>query len=433
MKITSLIFYLLVFFLSSQVGFHFWPKFAYINGVRVDYLSPTLYLIDILTVLFILFSVPRLLKNKINFAKNHFLKILFLLFILDLILNIFLSKSPGAHIFGLIKLGEFGVLGWLVAKTFTKRDIPLFVRTLSLSAIVSSVLAIWQFINQSSVGGLWYFLGERTFNSSTIGISTVNLDHQILRAYGAFPHPNVAAFFFLAATIFTVLRLPYEKSSRWKIFLIAAIVFSTLGLVVTFSRISIFLAVIFFLYYFLRQMAKHTRMLILGAISGILGGLGILAAGPEGLWPGGGFLSSTFLLRGIDFREELFAQSLKIFSENPYFGIGLNNFFVHQASLIKTISPIAFQPPHNIFVLALLSLGLFGWWIVPLVFYKGILRVVGKVRESKGEIREFYRSILFVLVSIIVVGIFDHFFLTVEQGQLMLALVLGLSFVRFKI
>jgi len=140
---------------------------------------------------------------------------------------------------------------------------------------------------------------------------------------------------------------------------------------------------------------------------------------------------SAYLLRGIDFRQELIEQAWQIFQKSPYFGIGLNNFFVWQEPLIKTISPINFQPPHNIFLVALLSVGLFGWWIVPVGFFWTIRALSKKIQESRitnHELREFYRSILICLIGIIVVGMFDHFFLTLEQGQVMLTIILGLSF-----
>src|SRR3990167_11020833 len=161
-------FFLLVFFISFQVGFHFWPNFTYISGVRIDYLSPTLYLLDILICLFILLSVPDFLKLKRYLFKNKLAKFLFLFFVLSLTINFFLAKTPQVHIFGIIKLIEFALLGFSISLFFKKRHVRFFVDALALSAVVSSVLAIWQFLNQSSVGGFWYFLGERTFNSSTI-------------------------------------------------------------------------------------------------------------------------------------------------------------------------------------------------------------------------------------------------------------------------
>ena len=287
-------------------------------------------------------------------------------------------------------------------------------------------MATAQFINQASLGGLFYFLGERTFNSVTIGISTVNLNHQILRPYGAFPHPNVLAFFFLLTAVMILTRITHEKVISWRIILAAGLIFSSAGLALTFSRASILLGIIFFLCCFLIRIARPTRMTLLGVLTGIFAGFGALVM----LGQLGSFSGGQFLLRGIDFREELLNQSVKIFSESPYFGIGLNNFFVYQTQLIKTISPVAFQPPHNILVIALLSLGLFGWWIVPTVFVTAIRSILNNLRTTNDELRIFHQSILFLIVSIVIVGMFDHFFLTVEQGQVILALILGLSFAR---
>lgn len=428
-KLQKIIFLLIVFFLSSQVGLHFWPEFSKVSGIRIDYLSPTLYILDVLIIIWLaLRLVPWWLRQGLISLttiriKSYFLRILLLLFTLSLVWNLFLARSPGAHIFGIVKLVEFGLFGWLVAKTFEKKDMSVFVRVLALSAIVSSLLAIWQFIKQSSVGGLWYFLGERTFNISTIGISSVNLDQQILRPYAAFPHPNVLAFFFLVTSVFAVLRLPYEKSLAIKTFLILSVTLSTVGLFLTFSRIIILLAICFFIYAIYAKGKRNVILAVLGVL-GLLGAAGILLFSD--------ILSTQFLLRGIDFRQELLAQSVQVFLNNPYFGIGLNNFFIYQSALIKDISPILFQPPHNIFVMALLSLGMFGWWIFPAIFIFAIRFLLKESRIMNHESRDFYRGTLFILIAIIIVGMFDHFFLTLEQGQIILSLILGLSFVRLK-
>lgn len=423
-KIRSFLFFLIVFFISSQVGLHFWPDFAYVNGIRIDYLSPTLYLLDLLIFGWLgLFGI-YLIRNKTNIRitiQSRIFKILLALFILGLLINIFLARSPGVHIFGMLKLGELGIFSILISKTFNKKDIPYFVDVLSLSAILSATLAIWQFFKQSSVGGLWYFLGERTFDTSTIGISTVNLGGQFLRPYGAFPHPNVLAFFLLMAIIFSIFRISYETNLYQKSLLIFSATLSSIALMLTFSRISIFLALCLIFYAIFTKARRNTRHYLFGGI-GLVGILGMLFF-PE-------LLNSQFLLRGIDFRQELIVQSFQIFSSNPYFGIGFNNFFIHQAPLIKEISPIIFQPPHNIFVLALLSLGLFGFWIFPAVFILAVRSLLKKIQTKESSVRDFYKSIFIVLLSIIIAGMFDHFFLTLEQGQIILALIFGLSFAK---
>lgn len=416
-KLQKQFFFLIIFCLSFQVGLHFWPQFSYVEGIRIDYLSPTLYLLDVLIIGFILCSIKDFPKVR---SKSKVLNAFIWLFLGSVIWNSFFAKSTSAHLFGIIKVVEFVLVAFCASRYFKKDKISTFVRTLSISAILTSILAIWQFVNQSSVGGVWYFLGERTFSSSTIGISTVNLGQQLLRSYAAFPHPNLLAFFLLMSVIFSTLRISHEKNRAWKFILFASILISCLALIFTFSRISIFLALLFFIYiiyaYFQDKLPKLLPMfgLILFFASLFLIN----------------FLGYNFLLRGIDFREQLFVQSFTIFQKSPYFGIGINNFFAHQASLIKTISPINFQPPHNIFVLSLLSFGILGWWMVPFLFFYSIRSVREKLQTKKEELKDFYKSILFVLCSIVVVGMFDHFFMTLEQGQIILFLILGLSFAK---
>src|SRR3989344_9415701 len=55
MKHFSLFFYLLILFLPTQLGRHFWPNFSFVSGIRIDYLSPTLYATDIFILLIFVF------------------------------------------------------------------------------------------------------------------------------------------------------------------------------------------------------------------------------------------------------------------------------------------------------------------------------------------------------------------------------------------
>ena len=44
---------LIIFFSATQLGFHFWPLTSLVYGIRIDYLSPTIYFLDILVILFL--------------------------------------------------------------------------------------------------------------------------------------------------------------------------------------------------------------------------------------------------------------------------------------------------------------------------------------------------------------------------------------------
>ena len=48
-----LLFYSIILFLPTQLGLHFWPEYSKVLGLRIDYLSPTIYMTDVLILLLI--------------------------------------------------------------------------------------------------------------------------------------------------------------------------------------------------------------------------------------------------------------------------------------------------------------------------------------------------------------------------------------------
>jgi hypothetical protein len=60
-RISNLIFYFLILFLPTQLGRHFFTSFSFVSGIRVDYLSPTIYFTDILVLLLFIAWVLNLL------------------------------------------------------------------------------------------------------------------------------------------------------------------------------------------------------------------------------------------------------------------------------------------------------------------------------------------------------------------------------------
>ena len=218
--------------------------------------------------------------------------------------------------------------------------------------------------------------------------------------------------------MFVLPRIKYEKGIKIKWLYSFIVAISTVALLLTFSRTAIMLLICFYIYQIYIRLKSRVRIKFLMAL--IFAFLIALIIFPK-----------EFLFRGINFREELLSQSASVFMINPVFGVGINNFFIAQIPLIDKISAISFQPPHNIYVLWLIQFGILGFLILPYLLYLAYRAITQKLRCKNVELKDFNRSILFVLIAIVLVGIFDHFFLTVEQGQLMFALILGLSFVNY--
>ncbi|MBI3070230.1 MAG: hypothetical protein HYY87_02915, partial [Candidatus Levybacteria bacterium] len=97
-----------------------------------------------------------------------------------------------------------------------------------------------------SMGGLFYFFGERAFTSQTPGIANASINGELmLRPYGTFPHPNVLGGYLTIAMAIVVLNINPpaggQISNIKKILLGGALMIGTLALVLTMSRVAILL------------------------------------------------------------------------------------------------------------------------------------------------------------------------------------------------
>jgi O-antigen ligase len=130
----------------------------------------------------------------------------------------------------------------------------------------------------------------------------------------------------------------------------------------------------------------------------------------------------TFDTLAVLRREQLSDYAIRIFLENPFAGVGLNNFINVLAFDEVLVGTSRFlQPVHNVFLLILSETGLLGLLgtlalILP-AFWNNLSRIDSLSRVLLGN-----------LLMIIFLGLFDHYFLTLPQGQRLLFLILGLSF-----
>ena len=97
----------------------------------------------------------------------------------------------------------------------------------------------------------------------------------------------------------------------------------------------------------------------------------------------------------------------------------LNNFIVELPKTSMTPSVIWWlQPVHNIFLLVLAEGGLVGLLLFVTLFYKAF--------SSSLYLKRNYLTI--ALIVIVVTGSVDHYWLTLQQNQLLFSIILGLSF-----
>ena len=233
-KLQQRLFWLLVFLLPVQFGRHFWPEWSYVMGLRIDYLSPTIYLTDILMVAILgLWGLEKI--SNFQFPISNFLRRFWwvLAVFAYLLVNSCLAQNQGAALYKSAKIIEFALLGFYIAKN--KISLSMIRRPLSIAVVYSSLIAVTQFLKQASLGGVFWWLGERTFNAGTPGIAKAIVNGQlIMRPYATFPHPNVLAGFVLVSLILIGVRC--QALGVRKIFHWLAIALGIVAILISFSR-----------------------------------------------------------------------------------------------------------------------------------------------------------------------------------------------------
>ncbi|PJE70175.1 hypothetical protein COU97_01100 [Candidatus Shapirobacteria bacterium CG10_big_fil_rev_8_21_14_0_10_48_15] len=376
----KIVFWWLILLLPSQLGKHFWFDFSQVLGLRIDYLAPTLYLTDVLVIFLLLlwFWEKRL---SVGAYCNTPLRVA----VIFLFINCLFAASQPVAFLKFFKISELFFLGLYVAeKKFTRRLLPA---ALSLAVVLTSLLAISQFFCQSSLGGWLYWLGERHFDISTPGIAKFDWQGRLLlRPYATFSHPNSLAGFLLVALILVAAKL---KFWRWPVVAVGVV---AIGL--SFSRAT-WLAGGLLLVFHLRRTSPLRNA----------------AHASGGIYA---FFASTSFLQ----RADLVKAAWQMIKAKPFWGVGLGNFIVRLPDFWQVAASTYWvQPVHNIFLLTAAETGLAGLAI--LLFFWG--QTVRRVATSPSFM------ILAALLIIFFTGLFDHYWLTLQQNQLLLAVVFGLA------
>jgi len=400
--------YLLIFLLPTQLAIHFWPPSAFVFGIRVDYLSPTIYLTDILfTILFVSWIRAnwRQVGGLIRKYKNYLIPLVAIALI-----NIAFSEAPQPSIYKWVKIFEllaFGYYVWARREVFNTK---IFLNTLYYSLLFFSVIGIVQFFLGKTIGGPFYLLGERSFNISTPGIALVDLFGKVyMRAYSTFSHPNSFAGYLVLG--FIVLMFSYSRKEIFKRALgLSVIIFAT---ILTFS-FSAILGFIFcgtvFIFQKLNLLSVRKNVLILSSLFLISMSLPFVSGLIKERV---GVLSSN-----VSQRLDLSFKAGKVISSNFLFGSGLNTFVVTQPMVSYSGDYIwLLQPVHNVYLLIFSELGVVGLICVFVLLVKTLQNAI----YTKSVLLIF--SIFFILAT----GLFDHYWLTLQQNMFIMILLLSSS------
>jgi len=489
----KVLFFLFVFFIPTQLGKHFWPEWSYVMGIRVDYLSPTLYFLDLI---WLGFFVSKILNSKFeilnNFKISSFakatedkqnlklikkrktkkkkkkgiknIKDVFLQFQRDppkadtlprrrtprndmvrylpliglVVVNVLMAKSWQVTVYG-----WFRVFQWIWTIKLIKQEKPKVKKFLKWVIpawiVLESVLGLAQVVIGGSVGGVFYWLGERRFSYLTLGVAKFSLFREMMvRAYGTFSHPNsMAGFLLVVLLLWGLIR---KRDLWWWIVCWIGV----MGIVVSGSRTVWMIGLLIILInnpiinlkFKIKISKKEERGILkrvqndvgrwLVAVGVMMMVLGLIGKG-EVL---GGWDRESFSKRW-----ELNKHALEMIRDNTWFGVGLGNFLVELPKYQKGSRVFWLQPVHNIPLLLISELGIIG----VLICVKMVSVLWGwdnSGRPQGSPLQKFQNdrmNLLLVFVVVLLTGMVDHYWITLSQNWWLVAIVLGTLLRKSKI
>ncbi len=385
---------------------------GFVNPYTTIWLSLSEVFLIFSTVLFAFRHFTE--KKKINYGDPGF----FLLFLIGLgiaAMSIYTSPfaDPAFSFFLLLKLLSLLLLYLLLVNKVLKANtiLELFIISMSFQA----ALALIQVVTQGSLG--LHILGEPYLSEQVPHIARfVFGESNIIRGYGTFSHPNVLGGFLVVSLLGTLLISPPFKHIRS---ILLSVQF--LGLLASFSRtamLALMFALVIISIWYLKEIKKNKVIPIALAIL-FFGELSFLAVSR-----GFNILQDAAVLERI----EGYKLSLAFFQEYPL-GVGFSHFTLFMDQVSQTpLLPWEYQPVHNIFLLALSEAGILGLigMIIAAVF------VVTRIHHNRKNLltpnRNFKKRILFVIfLAIILIGLFDHYQMTLDQGRWLFVLAFAIS------
>ena len=351
-KTIEYLFYLFIFLLPWQTRW-IWHYFE-IGGETSQYLSFSLYGTEILLWLILVLTIIYKIKVKdeeitiLNFKILDFY-ILFFLFFIVAILTILWAQNLQVAFYYLTKfLTGFALLIFIINFKFSFKKIGwAFV----FAGLGQAILGIYQFLAQKVFVCKWLGLAEQL--PQTLGVSVIEVNGlRLLRAYGAFTHPNILGGFLAICLAVLIILIFLAKTKKASIFLWLFLPILLAGLFFTFSK-SAFLALgagllFIIIFVFLSQdvEAKFNLSQIILVIFTVLAILAIIYQGPVLARIKG---ESRLEQKSFAERSLYFEQAKNLIKENWFKGVGLGNYTLALYNQLSDKQPVwYYQPVHNV-------------------------------------------------------------------------------------
>lgn len=431
--------YLLAFLLPWQTRLILEP--GEIDGAYLEYLTYSLYAIDILLIILLLLFFWRhfviLKKSKKDTQEIPLIFWLIGGFELCIFISIFFSLNKNLALYNyLVFLFGIGIF-WLLFKAEYKKK-KLFYYFFG-GIFIQAGLAIWQFLNQSSFASKW--LGMADHNPKELGVSVIEvlavdgIGERWLRAYGSLDHPNILGGV-LAVSLLIIIGvylnnikqkskqsdLKIVKNFNFKkyenILILIVYLIALIAFLFTFSRsawlgFAVGLIIFFGVLILRKDFFKLKEFLILMIFSLFLSVL---------IFSQYSLLFKTRLTAGSSLENKSVFERVTSINDslpiirNNFWGVGIGNYSLALKEGIPDQYSWYYQPVHNTFLLIWAETGLFGI----LFFISLFLHLIYANWKTKSI------SGLPVLFALIIMMMFDHWWWSMHFGIFFLFFVFGL-------
>jgi hypothetical protein len=392
-----------IFSLPFQLGVYLFMPFSYIHGLKVDYLALSFFISDIAFIALFATHI-RLLQSVINQSlhnKNAFIWVFAIIVFASI--NIYVSTSFHIAIFKWFKFIQIGIIFFIFSKKQIK--ITSLTKVLIFSGLIQLAISSNQVFSGSTANGLLYMLGERSFNLATPGIAKIAVEgREILRGYGTFPHPNALAGFYLLIYIFYLYK-PDNKDGG----IILENILKPILLLLIFFTFSKFTFAILFLFIILNTLKDKSIDCFICRLSKVL-----LPAFFTIF-----IFTSTGDPESLSKRFYLNTSALDIIWNNLFFGAGAGNYIFEQAKYTHNFPYVFLQPVHNIFLLLSSEMGLIFIFFLIIALFRSLKRIKKFVSNNP-----LFNSLM---LAVFLTGMFDHYWLTIQQNLLILPCILGIA------
>ena len=412
-------FYLFVFLLPLQIDLSIYAPELYVTGKFTVYQHFLVYISEIFFLFSLIFLGISYIRKEIETKFTYGSKIIFislLVFFIATEVSLVFAVDQIHSLLWIFRLFIFGLVYVYIVNKFVKvsRIIDIFIAAVSIQAVI----AILQYLIQGSVG--LPFIGEPALSTIAPGIAKIDLlGFKILRPYGTFAHPNVLAGFLLTSIFFSFHRMRKGNYIAYPLIIVQLIAF-----VVTFSRSAFLGLLVAFLLYISLHETKISLKYIFLVLSGLI--LVVVVFNLEQI-----LIHKLLFIdfASIEERLEYLRIGKKMLIEHP-FGVGFGNFTnIMQNYSINKLAPWMYQPVHNIFVLTANELGIIGGISFILLIVNTYIALFVKIfnKKVKKAVKEYHAVMFSILTGLVVIGLFDHYLISMFQGFALLFSIISLS------